>query len=399
MHINLKKMGLTTATALAMVMYVTTPASALVSDTSLVNSGDNADVNSNVTKVNTIDIVSENKAHVMQYMDASANSGGNTIEGNIGGGSLVTGAALVQGEFMTQANTNTVGLSLGSQGGNNGQGLEVVNTGDDASIVSNWTEHKELNVTNKNDATVYQKLYGKSNSGENHLDGNIGTGGSNNVTTGTAQVGAEMGVALNKNTTLVNGGSNPSAVQGSETSLTNTGDDAHVNTSWSSHNSLDVMNKNYANVTQMMHTYSNSGKNHVMDGIGGGNLTTGQAGFLGEFGVVANENTTGLSGLGMGSSLLGSMTELVNTGDYLHANSSLNETNTAHVSSTNYLYEKQSFEHKSNSGYNHLDGNIGGGMTHTGMATGWNGAAVNANSNATVLGSMADVLHFLALGS
>jgi hypothetical protein len=398
MRKRLKLMGVSTASTLALAASLAMPLStfALTGETSLVNSGDDATINSAVNQTSILTIANTNTAETHQMVNASSNTGDNEVEGNIGGGgSIVTGAALTQAALGVEGNTNVVGVAMPMAQGWGGQSVDVVNTGDDATINSSWNELKQVTVANTNTANTHQMFFGSSNTGDNEVEENIGATG---IQTGAAATSAVMGVEVNKNTTTVNGMGGALGLMGSTANLTNTGDDVTLNTAWNSTNVLTVANSNAAQTMQMMHANANSGDNESEDNIGAGIIMTGPATATGQMHVDVNSNMTGIAG--WGGLILGTLADLVNTGDDLIANNVLNNTFVGTVANNNMMVQHQSLMFHSNSGDNESEENIGGtGATLTSGAAAGGTAHVDGNSNATVFGSFADVLLFLALGA
>lgn len=376
------------------------------SDNTLINSGDYANVQTQNTQNTSVSVSNQNTLNSTQSMNVNADSGHNELNGNIGGSSLTTGNAVVQGTFNTTANSNTTGIGGMMQGatagmGQLGQGSNVVNTGDHTSVNNTMTDTKSVTVTNSNNASVQQALNATTNSGHNHLNGNISGmgmgGGSTQLTTGGAAVGANFQVTANENKAYVDMG-NGSNMMGNQSSLTNTGDYANVTNTANSTSNTTVSNSNTANVGQTLHGTTNSGYNQSNGGIGGSGMMTGGASLFGTFGVMANRNTTGVGQTTDFGGLL-NLGDVVNTGDHLNAQNSVNSQHTVTAASANYLTDNKAVSFTSNSGQNTMNGGIGsGGMNMTGAAQFGQQMNTSANQNSSVFGNGLDVLAFL-LGS
>lgn len=257
----------------------------------------------------------------------------------------------------------------------------VINTGDDTSVVSNNSQSSSTNVSNSNTATVSQSVNASADTGNNTASGNIGGG---SVTTGPATVTSSMGVNANHNATLLSGNINPLTVNA--TDVLNTGDDASVFTNSSSNNSLNVSNSNSANVNQSVYAAANSGYNSADENIGGGTVHTNAATIGTNMGVALNHNTTGIGG-GAGQAGLLNDTSVTNTGDGASVYSNVNNTSSVNVANSNSAYVTQALFGNANSGYNSASENIGGGYVTSGPAIIGAMMGVDANHNATGIGS------------
>lgn len=389
--------ALSSALALSTSLAVPAMALAQASDTSVVNSGDYADVITHTSKDTSVRVSNTNKADITQIVNSVSNTGGNRADGNIGGASISTGNAANAVNMQVQANHNTTGIS--GVGSNNGVNvLDVVNTGDKADVGSFHRSNSAVNVNNSNHANVNQVMNTTSNTGDNKADENIARhGGGVDISTGNAVTQGTFGVAVNKNNTGITMGTMNGAL-GSDTVVTNTGDYADLTTRSSSDTRLDVYNHNTAFINQAMNTKSSTGHNKSTENIGGSDIWTGGASTVGNFNVMANSNSTGLgASLNMGSLL--NLSDIVNTGDGIDSRSSMNSNVRTTVSNNNYLRESSVFSQYTTTGKNRVDDNIGGGPVISGGAGAGATMASAGNHNSTILGSVADVMTLWLLGS
>ena len=104
------------------------------SDTLIINTGDDVEVDSSSSTESDTEIDNRNDANVDQEVNVGANTGNNTANRNIsfGGdaGTIVTGDATVLSEVITEANTNQTGVS-GTCAAPSGSDGSITNTGDD----------------------------------------------------------------------------------------------------------------------------------------------------------------------------------------------------------------------------------------------------------------------------
>lgn len=371
--------------------------------TSIVNSGDNATVNTDTYQTSSVNVNNTNTASVDQNVNASANTGNNTADKNISTGgtgtSITTGAAGVSTALSVAANSNTT--AIGGVNPASANMTDVTNTGDKANVNTSTTTNTSVLVNNTNSAEVSQSCGGgvgpslltldfqlggcNANTGHNSANSNIGGAG---ITTGAAAVGVTMQDQLNRNRTLI--GDPLTLDQGTgllnTTSITNTGDNALVNTSANNTSTVGVNNTNEALIDQAVFADSNSGWNHANENIGGAHVLTGPAAVGVNFGVNANTNATGIGG-GLGLLPMGAnLNDVVNTGDNLLANTSVTSNSSALLNNTSSLLTEQFVWQHSNSGMNHSSSNVGSTTLGTNGAGIGVGLTSGGNTNTTVLG-------------
>jgi len=381
---------------IALVMVVAQPVSVLAqtNGTSVVNSGDNADVDSSSTQTTSINVVNNNQAQVSQSVNASANTGGNSADGNIAlngaGATINTGAAAVSSALSVDVNHNMTAIAAPDMGGSLNS-TDVVNTGDDADIDTSTNTSTTIGVSNSNSAYVNQMVSAKANTGKNSADDNIGGAA---INTGAAAVGSNLGVVANKNTTAIGSGMGASLLNNpmpgtltNGTQVTNTGDDADIDTSANSSTSVGVMNSNMAMISQMVWGYANTGKNSAEDNIGGAAIGTGPASVGTVLGVNANHNLTGISGFGLFPTTL-NLHDIVNTGDDLDSDATTTTATTVGTENINVLTACQTLWSMSNSGWNYGHDNIGAALLGTGAAGVGANYLLGGNLNTTLLGNV-----------
>ena len=194
-------------------------------DTSIVNTGNNADIDLSTRETNETTVHNHNTADVTQDVEAVGNTGDNTVTGNIGNTSIQTGDVRISTEVITNANNNYtfiidseeagfalfkhfVSTFLGidwedliSNGGNtNGGDSSIVNTGNNATILAENVQTRSVVVNNTNNATVTQNVIAKANTGGNSCDANVGDCA---ITTGDAVITTRLIANLNNNFTFI----------------------------------------------------------------------------------------------------------------------------------------------------------------------------------------------------
>jgi len=379
-----------------LVMLGTPTAYAVGNDSSIVNSGDNATVNSSANQNSSVAVSNENTAVVTQNVNAHANTGGNDANGNIGGTSMTTGNAGVEVLLKTDANNNTTGIAGASQKSANM--TDVVNTGNNADINTSTNTNSSIGVSNSNNAVVSQSCGGylgglsllggmfgggcDANTGGNDMNDNIG---GTHMSTGNAGIAVGADVKANKNNTLIGGGAGNGTVLNG-TTITNTGDDASVNASANDNQTVGVANYNTLFVEQVLNAHANTGYNDANDNIGPSAMTTGNAGIETLLGVHANSNATGIGGNLF--PVLANLDDVVNTGNDLTANTNVNSNSTVGLTGLNSLLSSQHVWEHSNSGHNDTNDNIGGASMGTHFAGVSVGMTSTGNTNANMFGGL-----------
>ncbi len=176
----------------------------------VVNTGDDVDVNNSANNTNRTGVTNNNYADVDQKVNAKANTGYNTANGNIsyGGvaGYIQTGNATVNVLMNADVNNNTTNVaddSAGMNGGSN-NGTALLNTGDDVTVNSSSNNNTTIEVINTNVLNLSQRVASYANTGENSAAGNIGAV-AGVIATGDATSSTNMDVHANTNCTLVGG--------------------------------------------------------------------------------------------------------------------------------------------------------------------------------------------------
>ena len=183
-----------------------------VANADIVNTGDDVDINNSANNNNGILVNNNNYADVDQSVNARANTGYNTANGNISFGGVAgwiqTGNATVNVIMNADVNNNTtVADSSAGMNGGASNGTSVVNTGDDVTINSSANNETTIEVTNYNVLNLTQKVNSYTNTGGNEVDGNIGNV-AGVIMTGDATSSTNMDVQANSNCTRI-GSSEP----------------------------------------------------------------------------------------------------------------------------------------------------------------------------------------------
>lgn len=178
------------------------------SNTNVLNTGDDVDVDTSSNNTDSISVGNYNDARVSQNVNAYANTGYNTANGNIsfGGaaGWIQTGNATVNVIMNADVNNNTTVAdgSASMNGGCSDNCTNVVNTGDDVTVNSNSNNTTTVEVTNTNVLNLTQRVNSYTNTGGNSTDGNIGSV-AGIIITGNANSSTDMEVHANTNCTLI----------------------------------------------------------------------------------------------------------------------------------------------------------------------------------------------------
>lgn len=177
-----------------------------VAGADVVNTGDDLEVNNSANKTSGVTVNNNNYADVDQSVNARANTGYNTANGNIsfGGvaGYIQTGNATVNVIMNADVNNNTTVAD--SSAGMNGAhtGSDIVNTGDDVTINNSSNDSTTIEVINQNVLNLSQRVNSYANTGNNTTDGNIGSV-AGIIVTGDATSSTSMDVYANNNCTRI----------------------------------------------------------------------------------------------------------------------------------------------------------------------------------------------------
>lgn len=187
---------------------------------SVVNSanGTNSDNNGSISIENNNDTNQNNSAYVNTDLSEDATTGSNSTSYNVGNSSIDTGDANVTGTVVTFVNTNASGILVSEfnvaddhigdiildfvancVAGCGGGDLKTANTGngsysDNTSSIDTTTNN---NTTQNNDANIGSSLNLTADSGNNTASYN--TGGDSDITTGDANVAANVLTFANNN--------------------------------------------------------------------------------------------------------------------------------------------------------------------------------------------------------
>lgn len=390
-------------------------------DTTVLNSGDNVNVNASSSTNTTVNTTVVNTAVVSQNSVVNNDSGHNVLDGNIslsnncnpcgpqlgGGVALQTGSnTAAVNQSATGINSNVVGVSVDANSQASDR-TDVVNTGDKVNVTTSDTVNTTVNTTALNFAKVSQNSFVSNNSGWNVINDNIGSPigavtGNNGavVNQNVSDLNSNVvGVAIHAPTSTADEGCMVCApcLSGNCTNVTNTGDNLRVKTRSTTTTNVNTTAVNTLWSSQNSLISNNSGFNFLSDNIGGGLLATGSNGAAVAQNVSGNANAIGVavgSVMPMGGSV---MANIVNTGANLTSNSTANDTTNVNTTALNTLFGWQAQFSNSTSGFNLLVNNIGGGMGVTGGNVGGTGQTLSGNNNAAVIGS--NSLTLLALMS
>ena len=232
-----------------------------------------------------------------------------------------------------------------------------------------------------------------ANTGNNDANDNIG---GSSMTTGAAAVSTVMGADVNHNQTVIGSDAAGQGQMVNDTSVTNTGNNAMVNTMVNSATRTRVQNYNSGMFNQFVKGHSNTGHNDANDNIGGTAMTTGAAGVATEMGVNANTNVTGIGGSAYAPGSV-NVFDVVNTGDDFDGDADTSSTLKTHVNNGSTLSSYQSMWVQSNTGHSYTNDNVGMTTMMTGVGATGSSLHTGGNTNMTVLGSLGTLLSLLAL--
>ena len=372
--------------------------------TSIVNTGDDVNVDTSAQNNTRIEVNNQNTANINQNVNAVANTGNNEASRNIsfGGnaGVINTGNASVNVTGVVDVNSNKSVIGT-NQGGVTDQ-ADIVNTGNNLTTTTNANSTTQVFVNNNNTTTINQTANAVANTGGNVAERNISFGGNAGViTTGNAVTNVDFLVTANGNVTLVGGDSNGNGPgSGASIFLANTGDNSRFTTRATTNNFIIVTNENRATISQACgipeeslplfveasQCLANTGNNDASRNIANGDagvITTGDARVDVFMAAIANRNFTEIF-LDPSAS---ANSDIVNTGDDVNVDTSAQNNTRIEVNNQNTANINQNVNAVANTGNNTANRNIsfGGnaGVITTGDAEVNVGLLAEVNKNVT----------------
>lgn len=170
----------------------------------VVNTGDDAELDSRTERSTNVYVNNDNHATVNQMGDIHAMTGNNDANRNVGGAGIVSGNAEVAVGLNTNTNHNMTAIGMGglSSLNTNGSGLNassIVNTGDDLEGDSRSETRTRVSSSSYNRLNSYQSVYSHAESGDNDSDRGVGGG---LIDTGAARFVLGSTVQGNHNMTM-----------------------------------------------------------------------------------------------------------------------------------------------------------------------------------------------------
>lgn len=171
--------------------------------TSVVNSGQNAAVNTASVTNTAVNVWNLNTLFSNQGLNAVNNTGNNVGANNIYGANIVTGGAGTTNGMMVEGNSNVTAVSLDESMPMGVNDLVAVNSGASAVFNAAAVSNTALNTLNTNLLFAGQTVLNTSNSGSNVALSNIGGG---LTWTGVAGTASNTAAGGNSNATSIGGG-------------------------------------------------------------------------------------------------------------------------------------------------------------------------------------------------
>ena len=243
--------------------------------------------NTSIARVtNDVDVLNRNYAYVDNLGVAVANTGINSTSYNTGAGEVTTGEANADTVIDNEVNVNLTDVEIDM--GDAEISASNDTTGPNSGNTAIATVVNDVDVTNRNDAKVYNDGVSISNTGFNSADYNTGAG---TVDSGDAEATTTVTNDVNVNDTKI-------SVSSSDVTTSNdTTGPGSTNTAIASEtNTVDVTNNNTAIVDNTVVTVSNTGGNSADFNTGDGSSTTGDATVTIGSSNTVNHNTTDVSG-------------------------------------------------------------------------------------------------------
>ncbi len=178
-----------------------TPANGgLENSTIITNTGDKANVETEVENETNLWVGNTNLMFANQKLMGSSNSGYNAAKGNIGNTEVTTGSALLLSSLGLGGNTNATGIEASVLSPDVESLVDIVNTGKELDSESEM--EMEMNVAIENDNNLFssQMFLVSSNTGYSKTNKNIG---GSSVLSGASGTGAESSTSGNTNMTAI----------------------------------------------------------------------------------------------------------------------------------------------------------------------------------------------------
>ncbi|OGK20291.1 hypothetical protein A3C23_02675 [Candidatus Roizmanbacteria bacterium RIFCSPHIGHO2_02_FULL_37_13b] len=373
------------------------------------NTGDNVNNTTSTNNDQTTQVNNTTDTTVNQDINAEANTGDNTTDGNIsiygtGAGVIDSGDATINATGVVKAGNNETTIIGSGNGGS--AGSNVVNTGNSLTTSTNANNSTTTMVNSGNTTVINQNSNLYANTGGNRSRGNIAIGGgpAGAVYTGNATVNSNFLVTANGNVTLIGGTGGNGPGNGASIILANSGNRGYFFTRANTTHFILVNNSNRALVSQTCGypvapttnmvdasscaaiTGGNNSSANIAFGGDAGRITTGNATVNVTMVADVNNNSTTINGAGSGSS---ANSDVLNTGNDVNIDTTSNNTSNTTVNNRNSATINQRVNAKAITGKNIANGNIsfGGcaGCITTGDATVNVTLVADVNNNKTLI--------------
>jgi hypothetical protein len=247
----------------------------------------------------TNSLVQNNSATICNNVTSNATSGDNTANSNTGGDvGIGTGNASSLVSISTAVNKNIASMptSYGDP--------TTVNINNNGSLSTNQIDLDLINANSAfqtNMANIGNMVNTKANSGHNNANSN--TGGDVQIMTGNAQ--SEVGITNKANVNIANLGINNSSDNNISAQISGNGASSYNNIDLDQSQLNSLVQDNYANIWNSVHTDVKSGFNHANSNTNGDVIIdTGSAVSLVDIGNKANFNFASLGGNSMSDPLM-----------------------------------------------------------------------------------------------
>lgn len=227
--------------------------------------------NCTVTNTSQVTVNNVNDSVVKNYIDARANTGGNSASYNTLGGSIVTGNAALNTTVGTVTNVNTTNITGGPVAGSNSGSNNI--TGPMSDNYANILNAQKTAIDNQNTSYVKNDVDANANTGDNNADYNTGPG---SIRTGNA--GLLLNVNTHTNDSFTNVAAGAGGVGGNSAGNSTTGPFSFNGVDIV--NTADILVRNFNDmvVKNDVDATANTGINSASYNTLGGNITTGSAG-------------------------------------------------------------------------------------------------------------------------
>jgi len=268
---NFKKQIFAAITSVALLANVTGSAFAATTSVEISGNGRDSVNDATVSNSSTTSVVQNNIADVNNNIQVNSNTGGNRANDNSGEVYVRSGDAVTDVTVVNDLNRNTARLDCCTTGGTN---VKIGGNLRDSDNSVTLSQDNSKNAFQTNVASVTNNVDVDAKTGNNHANDNLG--GSVDVRSGATETVIGLFTKANDNKLLVGGGNSAGAGDVSALVMGN-GRNSTNDIDLSMTRDLNVLQSNYAVVTNSVDVDAVTGKNHANDNSGEVMIRSGHA--------------------------------------------------------------------------------------------------------------------------